>query len=157
LASLAVTVKVEAAPEVAGEAKPETTSSVAWPGLKVTTATEGKIRRLESVVSVAESVADPARVEVTEKTACPAESEVTDAGEMRSVLAPRLEARVTVFPETGFPARSLRVTVTLAAPAPSAGAGEPESERVEATALTWPAVILDGSDLRVRLARTQPS
>ena len=72
-----------------------------------------------SVVSVAVKTGAPVVLDLTVKVTTPEPSEAPEAAEIVSV-APRLEARVTVLPETGFEFASLRVTVTVEVVLPSA-------------------------------------
>ena len=60
-----------------------------------------------SVESVAVKTGAPAVVDVTVKVTTPEPLDAPEAAEIVSV-APRLEARVTVLPETGFSSTSLR-------------------------------------------------
>ena len=72
-----------------------------------------------SVVSVAVKTGAPVVVDVTVKVTTPEPSEAPEAAEIVSV-APRLEARVTVLPETGLELASLSVTVIVEVVLPSA-------------------------------------
>ena len=72
-----------------------------------------------SVVSVAVKTGAPAVVDLTVKVTTPEPSEAPEAAEIVSV-APRLEARVTVFPATGLELASLSVTVIVEVVLPSA-------------------------------------
>ena len=71
-----------------------------------------------SVESVAVKTGAPAVVDFTVKVTTPEPSEAPEAAEMVSV-APRLEASVTVLPETGLEFASLRVTVIVEVLTPS--------------------------------------
>jgi hypothetical protein len=83
----------------------------------------------------------PTVVDVTVKVTTPEPLEGPEAGEIVSV-APRLEASVTVLPETGLLLASLSVTVIVEVVEPSAVTELGEAPTVEALALTAPAVML---------------
>ena len=72
-----------------------------------------------SVESVAVKTGAPVVIDVTVKVTTPEPLEAPEAAEIVSV-APRLEASVTVLPETGFEFTSFRVTVTVEVVLPSA-------------------------------------
>ena len=113
--------------------------ALAGPAIKEREATAGAIKRL-SVVSVAVKVADPTVVDVTVKVATPFELETLEEGE-RVSAAFRLEARVTVFPETGLFPESRRVTETIEEEVPSAVTDVEEALKVEVEASTGPSAI----------------
>jgi hypothetical protein len=102
------------------------------PGTKVTVAVW--VSEIELVVSVADKVAVPARVDLTVKVTTPEAFEAPDAAEIVSD-APRLEAKVTVFPATGLLFESSRVTVTVEVDIPLAVTEDGEALTVELAAL----------------------
>ena len=65
-----------------------------------------------SVESAAVKVAVPATADFTVKVTIPLAVEVPDAAEIES-LPPRLDVRVTVFPEIGLDCASFRVIVKV--------------------------------------------
>jgi len=71
------------------------------------------------------------------KVATPLALEVAEAGEIVS-LAPRLEVRVTVFPEAGFEFASSNVTVTVEVEVPFAVSADAVEVTVEILGLTEP-------------------
>lgn len=73
------------------------------------------------------------------KVTTPKALELPDAAEIVSV-PPRLDERVTVLPETGFPFASFKVTVIVEVVLPSAATDVGESLTVETVALTAPAL-----------------
>jgi hypothetical protein len=73
----------------------------------------------ESVVSSAVKLGEPDVEDFTVKVATPEAFVVPETVVMVSV-APRLELRETVFPETTFPFTSFKVTVTVDRVVPSA-------------------------------------
>jgi len=85
-------------------------AAVTDPAIKVMVAV-GVITRV-SVVSVAVNTGVPAVIDVTVKVTTPLALDDPDAAEMVSVEF-RLEARVTVFPDTGFEFTSMSVAVTV--------------------------------------------
>ena len=87
------------------------------PAVKVTVAVWVIV--IVSVESVAVKTGAPAVVDVTVKVTTPEPSDKPEAAEMVSV-APRLEARVTVLPETGLELAFFRVTVMVEVVLPSA-------------------------------------
>lgn len=93
------------------------TSEAGAPGVKVTVAVWVMV--MLSVVSVAVKTGAPVTVDFTVNEATPEALVVPETVVMVSV-APRLEAKVTVFPATGLEAASLRVTVMVDVVAPSA-------------------------------------
>ena len=97
------------------------------------------ITRLLSVVSVAVNTDEPTVDDLTVKVTTPKELEAPEAAEIVSV-APRLDARVTVFPETGFPFTSFRVTVMVEVAVPFATTEVGEAATVDCAAVTGPAV-----------------
>jgi hypothetical protein len=97
------------------------------------------ICRLESVVSVAVNTGEPAVEDFTVKVTTPVELEVPEAAEIVSV-APRLEASVTVLPDTGLLWASFNVTVIVEVLTPSAATDEGEGATVDCAAVTAPAV-----------------
>ena len=96
-----------------------------------------------SVVSVAVKTGAPTVVDVTVKVTTPEPSDTPDAAEMVSV-APRLEARVTVFPATGLELASFRVTVMVEVVVPSA-----VMEVGLATTVDWAAVGVPAANVTV--------
>jgi hypothetical protein len=74
---------------------------------------------IESVVSVAVKVDEPEVVDLTVKVATP-EAFVVPETVVTVSVAPRLELRVTVFPETTFEFTSFKVTVMVDVVVPSA-------------------------------------
>ena len=92
---------------------------------------------IESVVSVAVKTGVPTVEEVTAKVTTPFTDDIPDAAEIVSV-APRLELRVTVLPETGFKFASLSVLVTVAEEDPLATKLAGLADTVETKAETLP-------------------
>ena len=91
-----------------------------------------------SVVLVAVKVAAPFVDDFTVKVATP-DTDVAVAGAMVSV-APRLEARLTTFPEIRFEFASFKVTVMVLVVEPSASTEVALAETVEVAILIAPAV-----------------
>ena len=94
-------------------------------------------------MSVAVKTGAPTVVDVTVKVTTPEPSDTPDAAEMVSV-APRLEARVTVFPATGLELASFRVTVMVEVVVPSA-----VMEVGLATTVDWAAVGVPAANVTV--------
>ena len=92
-----------------------------------------------SVVSVAVKEGEPTVVDSTVNVTTPFVPEAPEAADIVSV-APRLEASVTVLPETGLLFASFKVTLIVEAATPSAGNEVGEAVRVELAALTAPTV-----------------
>ena len=90
-------------------------------------------------MSVAVNTAEPAVVEVTVKVKTPLEDDAPEAAEIESV-APRLEERVTVFPETGFRLVSFSVTVIREVVLPLAVTDVGRATTVDWAAVGTPAV-----------------
>ena len=109
---------------------------------------------MESVTSVAVKVGDPIFEDFTVKVTTPELSDAPDAAEIVS-LDPRLDARLTVFPSTGFPRLSMRVTVTVDVEVPSAVTVKGEAETVDREALPGPAVNWTGTVLGSGLEPTE--
>ena len=94
-----------------------------------------------SVVFVAVNVGVPAKIDLTVKLATPLAFVKTEAGEIVSFVA-RLEASVTVLPETAFELASLRVTVMVEVVEPSAVTELGLAATVETVGLTAPGAML---------------
>jgi len=92
-----------------------------------------------SVVSVAVKEGVPVVEDFTVKVTPPELLDAPEAAETVSV-ALRLDASVTVLPETGLLLASLRVTVMVEVVDPSAGTADGEGVTVDCAALTVPAV-----------------
>ena len=84
-------------------------------------------------------MASPAVAELTAKVTTPLVLETPEVGEMVSGGVPRLDARVTVLPETAVPPESFKVTVIVEVVLPSAVTELGSAATVELAALTAPA------------------
>ena len=92
---------------------------------------------MTSVESAAVKTGAPVVLDLTVKVTTPEPSEAPEAAEIVSV-APRLEARVTVFPVIGFELASLSVTVIVEVVLPSAVIEVGLATTVETAGLTGP-------------------
>jgi hypothetical protein len=139
LASLACTVIVEVEEPLAviedGLAVIVVAAALTGPGLKVTVGFVLSV--IESVVSVAVKVSTPVIVDFTVNVTTPSAELDPDAG---LIVAAPVCARVTVFPETGLPCASKRVTVIVDVATPSAAKEVGNAETVDCAAETGPAV-----------------
>ncbi len=88
--------------------------------------------KISTVPTAALSVASPTEVDLTSKMARPSAPVKSLITLMRS--PERLDVKVTVFPESGFPAKFLTVTVTVDFVTPSAARVAGVTETVEAEA-----------------------
>jgi hypothetical protein len=139
-ASKAVTVIVEmvepsAVTPVLGLAVAIELTALTAPTVKVTVAVCVIVTL--SVVSVAVKTGEPAVVDFAVKVTTPEELELPEAAEIVSA-APRLEASVTVLPETGLPLASFSVTVIVEVVAPSAATVFGVADTVDCAAVTAP-------------------
>ena len=150
--TLIVVVAAPSATTEAGEAVTSELVALTDVGAKATVAVCATT--MTSVPSVAVKMAEPAVVDFTVKVTNPEALEDPEAAEIVSV-APRLEASVTVLPETGALVRVNRVTVTVDVATPLAvtdvgealtvewvGSGAPAANvTVAVCAITIPSVV----------------
>jgi hypothetical protein len=121
---------------VAAPSAPKLQLRMALAGLFVKpTVAVGVSTRLPSVTSVAVKTDEPLVTEVTVKVTKPLVVEVPEAAEIVSWVG-RLEARVTVLPETGLLKASLNVTLIVVVATPSAATEAGEAVTIELVALT---------------------
>lgn len=106
-------------------------------------------RPIESVASVAVKIGLPGVTDLTVKVTIPLPEEGPEAAEMVSTAPPRLEARSTDLPATGFELMSRSMTVTVESVAPSAKIEEGDAETDEVVTFTAGALKVMSMDLSI--------